>query len=54
MCRSKPPMANMETKHQRMQYFMKRNSQTTDNDMHNDPKKDDRSAIGRYCVEVIV
>jgi len=25
----------------------------TDNDMHDDPKKDDKSETGRYCVELI-
>ena len=30
------------------------NPQRTNDDMHDDPKKDDRSETGRCCVEVIL
>ena len=59
-------MADMETKCLRSYTFLEANKcdycedqtssnpQRTDNDMHDDRKKDKGQKTGRYCVEVIV
>ena len=60
-----PAMDDMKTKHQHSFIFLEANQHEhheeqplsnfwrTDNDMHDDLKKDDKSETGRYCVELI-